>query len=124
MDEAREEGGVLVRVLERLAMLLVSDRDGERVARFNALTPLSVFIFFGEAKRFPMSSDGTFERSPWRKCRLQMRACSPTSASERFKASSHCLLFSLSAGNRYIDTFSPFPLVRPQQIQELGMLTA
>ena len=63
MDEARDAGGVLVRVVECLVMLLVSDRDAECVAYFTALTPLSVFVFFGKAKRFPMSSDSTFEGS-------------------------------------------------------------
>ena len=118
-DEARDEDGVE----ERLGSVVVNERDGERVARFSALIPLSVLIFFGEAKRLPMSNDGTLEGSPWRKCRLQIRECSPISASVRFKASSHFCLFSLSAGNRNIDTFlSPLPLVRPQQTQELGML--
>ena len=94
-DDARDEDGVA----ERLALVVVNEREGERVVRFKALIPLSVFIFFGEAKRFPMSNDGTLEGSPWRKCLLQIRECSPISASVRFKASSHFGLLVLSAGN-------------------------
>ena len=94
-EDARDEDGVA----DRLVLGVVKEKDGERVARFKALTPLPVFIFFGEAKRLPMSNDGTVEGSPWRKCLLQIRECSPTSASVRFKASSHLCLFVLSAGN-------------------------
>ena len=39
---------------------MVNERDGERVACFSALIPLSVLIF-GEAKCLPMSNDGTLE---------------------------------------------------------------
>ena len=57
-DDARDDD----RVEECLGLVVMNERDGERVACFNALIPLSVLIFLGEANHLPMSNDGTNPR--------------------------------------------------------------
>ena len=81
---------------------------------------------FGEAKRFPVSSDGTWLESPFRKCRLHMREFFVISLAFSPSAFNHCSFHDSSAWNLNIDTslVSPgaFALVCPQTMHVFGIL--